>query len=220
MSRSDGSYALTVPGGGSYVLIAAADGHQPQAATVVVGEEPLSVELTLPGTSRLTGVVHSAATGSSIAGATVAVTDARGEIVGSTTTDQRGLFSIQDLVSGTFTVVVSASGHRPSALPIEIGNHGTTRCDVELQVSGRLRGTVRAGSANRPLEDARVALVNAAGNVVAVTTTGPNGEYAFTDLDMGEYTVTASAYPPATTTTTIERSEQVEFDLMLSHPDE
>jgi EmrB/QacA subfamily drug resistance transporter len=219
-AKDDGSYALGVPGAGSYVLIVAADGHQPQAATVAVGDEPLFYELALSGTSGLAGVVRSAATGASIAAATVVVADLRGEVVASAETDQNGRFSIKDLVSGTVTLVASADGHRPSAVPVEVSSQGTTQCDVELRAGGRLKGTVRAGAENMPLGDARVTLVNAAGNTVAITTTGPDGEYTFTDLDRGEYTVTASAYQPATTPMTTDGADQARIDLRLGHPDE
>jgi hypothetical protein len=219
-TKDDGSYALSVPGAGSYVLIVAADGHQPQAATITVGDEPLFYELTLSGTSGLAGVVRSAATGASIAAATVVVTDLRGEVVGSAEADRNGRFSIKDLVAGTVTLVASADGHRPTAVPVEVSGQGTTQCDVELRAGGRLRGTVRAGADDMPLGDARVALVNAAGDTVAVTTTGPAGEYTFTDLDQGEYTVTASAYQPATAAMTIDGTDQALIDLRLDHPDE
>ncbi|WP_086718134.1 MFS transporter, partial [Streptomyces angustmyceticus] len=39
VAQANGSYLLDAPGAGSYVLIAAADGHQPQASTVVVGDQ-------------------------------------------------------------------------------------------------------------------------------------------------------------------------------------
>jgi EmrB/QacA subfamily drug resistance transporter len=219
-TKDDGSYALNVAVAGSYVLIVAADGHQPQAATITVGDEPLFYELTLSGTSGLTGVVRSAAFGEPVAAARVVVTDLRGEVVASTETDQNGRFSVNELVSGTVTLVVSASGHRPYAVPVTVSGQGTTEHDVELRPGGRLKGTVRAGAGNVPLGDARVALVNAAGDTVAVTTTGSDGEYAFTDLDKGEYTVTASAYAPATSTMTIDGTDQAMIDLRLGHPGE
>ncbi|MFB9832965.1 MFS transporter [Actinoallomurus acaciae] len=217
---ADGSYTLSAPAPGSYVLIVAADGHQPQAATVTVGDEPLFYELTLSGTSGLAGVVRSATTGAPVAAATVVVTDLRGDIVGSAETDQGGRFSIEDLVSGTVTLVADADGHRPSAVRVEVSGPGTTQCDVELRAGGRISGTVRAGAGNTPLGDARVALVNAAGDTVATTMTGSDGEYTFTGLESGEYTLTASAYQPATTTMTIDGTEQTATDLRLGHPGE
>jgi hypothetical protein len=46
-----------------------------------------------------------------------------------------------------------------------------------------VRGTVRGGGS--PLGDARVTLVDAAGNVTGTTRTGLDGAYAFSDLDSG-----------------------------------
>lgn len=43
-------------------------------------------------------------------------------------------------------------------------------------------------AAGQPLNDARVTLIDTAGNVVTTATTGEDGGYAFTDLDGGEYT--------------------------------
>ncbi|MFF0087032.1 carboxypeptidase-like regulatory domain-containing protein [Streptomyces canus] len=51
VTRSDGRYSMPTPGSGSYVLTTAADGHRPQSATVVVGEEPLAYNVLLDGTS-------------------------------------------------------------------------------------------------------------------------------------------------------------------------
>jgi EmrB/QacA subfamily drug resistance transporter len=216
----DGSYALTVPVAGSYMLIAAADGHQPQAATVVVGEEPLSYDLTLSGTSGIAGLVRSAATGIPVADAMVVVTDVRGEVVASAATGEDGTFSFQDFLSGTFVIAVSASGHRPSALPVEVAGQGTTRCEVELRAGARVQGTVRTASDDLPLADARVTLVDAAGNVIAVATTGPDGEYAFHDLNPGPYTVIASGYPPVAAALMVGETGESAFGLTLGHPDQ
>lgn len=63
VAGADGAYAVDAPGAGSYVLIAAADGFQPQASTVVVGGEPVAYDILLSGTSGLSGVVRTAAWG-------------------------------------------------------------------------------------------------------------------------------------------------------------
>ncbi|WUA94375.1 carboxypeptidase-like regulatory domain-containing protein [Streptomyces pseudovenezuelae] len=51
VTQSDGRYSMPTPGSGSYVLTAAADDHQPRAATLEVGEEPLAYDVLLAGTS-------------------------------------------------------------------------------------------------------------------------------------------------------------------------
>lgn len=218
VAQANGSYVLSAPGAGSYVLIAAADGHQPQASTVVVGEAPHSYDILLSGVSGLGGQVRSAATGEPVEGAMVVVTDVRGEVLATGKTGAEGHFGFDELAPGTFTVAVNAAHHRPAALPVEVGGQGTTRIEVELLSGARVSGTVRAGGAGRPLAEARVTLVDAAGNVVATSTTGEDGAYAFTDLDAGDYTVIASGYPPVATGLAVDARGVDGYDVTLAHP--
>ncbi|MFF4696624.1 MFS transporter [Streptomyces chattanoogensis] len=220
VAQANGSYVLNAPGAGSYVLIAAADGHQPQASTVVVGDQPHGYDILLSGTSGLTGQVRSAATGAPVDGAMVVVTDVRGEVLATGKTNAEGYFAFDELAPGTFTVAVNAADHRPAALPVEVGGQGTTRIEVELLSGARVQGLVRAGADRAPLADARVTLVDAAGNVVATSTTGADGAYAFTDLDAGDYTVIASGYPPVATGLTVDARGIDGHDVELAHPGE
>ncbi|MGW7485613.1 MFS transporter [Streptomyces sp. NPDC054786] len=220
VAHANGSYVLDAPGAGSYVLIAAADGHQPQASTVVVGDQPYGYDILLSGTSGLGGQVRSAATGAPVDGAMVVVTDVRGEVLATGKTGAEGHFAFDELAPGTFTVAVNAANHRPAALPVEIGGQGTTRIEIELLSGARVQGIVRAGGPHgpRPLPDARVTLVDAAGNVVATSTTGEDGAYAFTDLDAGDYTVIASGYPPVATGLAVGAHGVDGYDVELAHP--
>lgn len=192
----DGGYLLAAPGAGSYVLIAAADGFQPQASTVVVGTEPLAYDILLSGTSGLTGAVKAAETGAPVEGAMVIVTDVRGDLLATGKSGAAGEFTFGELVPGQVTVAVNADGFRPLALPVEIAGYGVTRIEAALQAGALVQGTIRGGGDRRPLADARVTLLDAAGNVVAGTTTGDDGAYAFADLNSGEYTLIATGYPP------------------------
>ncbi|MBO8194208.1 MFS transporter [Streptomyces oryzae] len=220
VAHADGSYGLDAPGPGSYVLIAAADGHQPQASTIVVGEEPLSHDLLLSGTSGLAGQVRGLADGAPVQGAMVVVTDVRGEVLATGVTGQTGDYRFDELVTGSFTLAVNASGYRPTALPVEVQGQGTTRLDVDLAAGARVTGTVRAGTRRTPLPDARVTLVDAAGNVIATSTTGEDGAYAFTDLDAGDYSVIAGGYPPQANALHLTGPGVDAYDIELHHPDE
>jgi EmrB/QacA subfamily drug resistance transporter len=220
VSGADGAYALRAPAAGPYMLITAAGGHQPQATAVVVGADPLRHDVTLPGTCGLSGVARSATTGARIADAMVVLTDAHGEVIASARTGTDGTFRFDDLLAGAYVVAVSASGHRPAALTAEVAGPGTAHCDVDLPAGARLRGTVRAGTDNLLLADARVTLVDAAGNVVATATTGPDGAYAFDDLAPGPYTLIASGYPPVAAALTVDDTGPEAFGLTLGHPDE
>ncbi|PRH76731.1 MFS transporter [Streptomyces solincola] len=220
VAHTDGGYALDAPGPGSYVLIASADGFQPQASTVVVGEDTLAYDILLSGTSGLAGTVRSADGGQPVEGAMVIVTDVRGDVLATGLSTPDGAFTFAELVPGTVTVAVNAEGFRPLALPVEIGGQGVTRIDALLQSGARLQGTVRAGANGTPLADARVTLVDAAGNVVATATTGDDGAYGFADLDAGDYTVIATGYPPAAGALSITGRGVDGHDIELSHPAE
>ncbi|MEV7491903.1 DHA2 family efflux MFS transporter permease subunit [Streptomyces anulatus] len=220
VARPDGGYTLDAPGSGSYVLIASADGFQPQASTVVVGEEPLAFDILLSGTSGLAGTVKAAESGAPVDGAMVVVTDVRGDVLATGASGPAGEFAFGELIPGSVTVAVNAAGFRPLALPVEIGGQGVTRVEAALRSGALVRGVVRAGSARSPLADARVTLIDAAGNVVATATTGEDGAYAFTDLDAGEYAVIATGYPPVAGSLTVSGPGVDGHDIELAHPGE
>ncbi|WP_406008028.1 MFS transporter [Streptomyces sp. NBC_00637] len=218
VAQADGSYGLDAPGTGSYVLIASADGFQPQASTIVVNGEPVAYDILLSGTSGLSGVVRAAESGEIVKDAMVIVTDVRGDLLATAATGEQGEFSFAELVPGAVTVAVNAVGFRPRALPVEIGATGVTRAEVVLEAGAQLQGVVRAPYG--PLADARVTLVDAAGNVVGTATTGADGAYAFADLDGGEYTVIATGYPPVATALTVAGAGVDGHDIELAHPGE
>ncbi|MFF2327695.1 MULTISPECIES: MFS transporter [unclassified Streptomyces] len=220
VAQADGSYGLDAPGTGSYVLIASADGFQPQASTVVVAEEPLAYDILLSGTSGLAGTVRTAETSAPVEGAMVIVTDVRGDVLATGKSGETGEFTFGELVPGSVTVAVNATGFRPLALPVEIAAQGVTRIEAALQSGALVQGVVRAGSVRAPLPDARVTLVDAAGNVVATATTGQDGAYAFADLDAGEYSVIATGYPPVAGALTVAGRGVDGHDIELAHPGE
>jgi EmrB/QacA subfamily drug resistance transporter len=213
----DGRYALSTPGPGAYVLIASAGGHQPQAVSVTVGEGPVEVDIVLGGAGSLAGTVRTA-DGRTVVDATVTLTDAHGEVVVTTRSGAEGAYLVTELVAGDYTLAVSAHSHRPAALPVTVQAARETRQDVELAGGAVLRGTVRAGG-GRPVEDARVTLLDAAGDVVDTITTGIDGTFRFADLSCGEYTVIATGYPPVATVLQVAGGGGTERDLRLGHGD-
>ncbi|MFI1398279.1 MFS transporter [Streptomyces sp. NPDC020681] len=216
-SGEDGRYALSVPGPGSYVMIAAAGGHQPQAVTVVVGERTVELDVVLGGAGRLAGSVVTA-DGTPVRDAAVTLTDVRGDVVATTRSGREGGYVITELVAGEYTLAASSPAFRPAALPVSVQAARETRQDIELAGGAVLKGTVRAGG-GRPVQEARVTLLDAAGNVVDTLTTGPDGTFRFVDLSSGEYTVIAAGYPPVATVLQVAGGGRTERDLQLGHED-
>ncbi|MER6673305.1 MFS transporter [Streptomyces sp. NPDC000983] len=214
-SGADGRYALSAPGPGAYVLIAAAGGHQPQAVAVTVGERPVDLDVLLGGAGRVAGTVRTP-DGGAVPEATVTLTDVDGRVVATTRSGPLGDFAVTELPAGEYTLAAGAPDFRPAALPVSVRAARETVQDIELAGGAVLRGTVRAGG-GRPAEDARVTLLDAAGNVADTLTTGPDGTFRFVDLSSGEYTVIATGYPPVASVLRVAGGGRTERDLQLGH---
>ncbi|MFF0162132.1 MFS transporter [Streptomyces sp. NPDC005263] len=214
-SDEDGRYAVSTARSGPYVLIAAAGGHQPQAVSVTLGERPVELDVVLGGAGRLAGYVLTAK-GTPVPGAAVTLTDVRGEVVATTRSGGEGGYVVTDLVAGEYTLAVGAPAFRPAALPVTVQAARETRQDVELVGGAVLHGTVRAAD-GRPVEDARVTLLEVGGHVVDTLHTGPDGTFRFVDLSSGEYTVIAAGYPPVATVLQVAGAGPAQRDLRLGH---
>ncbi|CAL9313175.1 MFS transporter [Streptomyces sp. SudanB25_2051] len=217
-SGAGGRYALSTPAPGAYVLVASAAGHRPRAVTLTAGAQadgPVERDIVLGGAGRLHGTVTTP-DGAPAEDAAVTLTDARGEVVATARTRPDGGYALTDLLAGDYTLTAAAPGLGPTALPVAVHPAGDTRQDVEIAGGAALRGTVRA-PAGRPVDDARVTLLDAAGNTVATLTTGPDGTFRFADLASGAYTLIASGYPPVATALQIAGGSRTSREIRLGH---
>jgi MFS family permease len=213
-TREDGTYGLPQPPPGSYVLVVSAEGHQPGAVDLTVGERPLSRTVTLKDATGLHGTVREA-DNVPVSGATVVVLDGHGEVLATTTTGADGHYDLPGPLRGACTLQVSAHGHRPAAVPVDPDGGGPVRQDVILHLAATLAGTVRHAGTGRPVADARVTLLDAAGALVASARTADDGTYTLTDLTPGAYTLVAGGHPPASATVTLDSADTPSVDLDL-----
>ena len=217
-SATDGGYAISAPTAGGYVLIVSAMGHQPTAVTVSVGERPQRLDLSLVGSGELSGVVRTADNGSAVPGATITVTDLRGEVIGAAVTGGDGAYTCHGVVAGVYTLVAAAEHMRPSAITLTVPADGALRHDIELSAMTVLTGSARADD-GRAVPDALVSVRDAAGEVTATVRTDENGRYVVPDLLEGQYTVTTRGYPPVTDQVTVSGAE-VTHDVRLGYEPE
>ncbi|WP_328605289.1 MFS transporter [Amycolatopsis sp. NBC_00345] len=213
--NGDGSYTVPTQGPGTYVLIVAAPGHQPQASSVVVGGGPAKLDVTLTGSGELTGVVRSVGLGNPLVNATVTLTDSRGEVNGAFITADDGVYTFNGVGAGQYTLVASGPHYRPVAVTLTVPDSGVLRHDVELAGAVLLQGTART-EGERIVPDARITVLDTNGNVAAVARTDGEGRYVVSDLPTGSYTVVASGYPPATSQVSLSDGE-AEHDVRLSY---
>ncbi|GAA4200097.1 MFS transporter [Actinocatenispora rupis] len=214
-SAEDGTYQIAVEHPGNYVLIARARAHQPQATMVSVNGNPVDLDLLLAGSGGLVGAVRRTG-GKAIAGATVILADAEGQVIGSKGTDVAGQYEFGELVAGSYTLAVSAPSYQPLALLVSVPETGRVRQDVELSGGAQLRGTARSKD-QRPIADARVSLRTPEGREIASTTTDDAGRYAFTEVPEGDYVIVSSGYAPVESKLSLTVGERYEHDVRLSH---
>jgi hypothetical protein len=216
VSDADGWYRLALPTGGTYLLICAAENRQPVASMVAVGMGEVRRDLTLVGASQVEGRVLRQG-GEPIHGATVTLTDARGEVVGAAVTGPDGGYVLADLYAGEYTLTATAEGARPVARSVAVDSVGSHLFDVVLRSNATVTGTVRAARSGLPVAEASVTLVDGYGNVVGASITGADGRYEFADLLPGTYTLTASGFAPVASRIDLV-GERADRDMTLGHP--
>ncbi len=215
----DGQFRLAPPTGGTYLLICVAPDYQPAASMVAVAGSATPGEvrrdITLIGASRIAGTVRSGE--QPVSGASVSLMDGRGDIVGSTTSDRRGVYRLGDLYPGEYTLSGAAAGYRPMQVAVRVPAHGVVDVPIELLASAVVAGIVRAASDGRALPEASVTLIDGAGLVVATGVTDEAGGYRFPELVPGSYTLTASGYAPVATRVEVVSGSNEMPDVALGH---
>ncbi|MET7354373.1 carboxypeptidase regulatory-like domain-containing protein [Streptomyces mirabilis] len=127
------------------------------------------------------------------------------------------------LVVIAWLVVVSrslryAAGHMRRRPVIKHARRRPAESDARRGVAPVLRGTVRSSTPDgRPVSEARVTLLDPAGDVVGIALTAEDGSYAFTGLEADQYTVVVAGYPARAASLTLHADGQDAFDLMLAH---
>jgi len=181
-----GTFSLADLSLGDYVISVTASGYEPWSGgkTIISGINLQDVELTpLVETGSLSGVVRSGAT--LVNGATVSLSPGGY----TTTTSAAGTFSLADLSLGDYAISVTAAGYEPWNGSKTIVS-GINLQDVELTAlveTGSLSGVVRSGASL--ISGAMVSLSPGGYS----TQTSLAGTFSFSDLPVGDYTMTVTA---------------------------
>ncbi|NEA58924.1 MMPL family transporter [Streptomyces sp. SID13666] len=133
-AEEDGTYSLPTPGSGSYVLVANAEGHHPQTASVMTSDRPVECDLRLSGTGTLTGTVRTA-NGEPVDDARVVLQDADGKEVGVVHTGKDGGYAFADLYPGRYTLLTMGYPPFPATVTVGSGEDGDGDDNLDLELS-------------------------------------------------------------------------------------
>jgi thermitase len=127
-SNTNGGYSIANVPVGTYTVTATATGYNSasQSVQVTAGQTSTANLALSPLPGAIAGTVRDAATGATIAGATVKVG------VASTTTDASGKYILSGLTEGSYTETVSASGYADVSQSVSVLTGQTTVANVNL----------------------------------------------------------------------------------------
>ncbi|MFW0787896.1 carboxypeptidase-like regulatory domain-containing protein [Gordonia sp. CPCC 206044] len=218
VAHPDGTFVVQASGGGHYVLVVSADGFEPSALTITVGNSPVDVDVVLSSMAALSGTVTTSATGETVAKATVAVADHTGQITATAVTDADGRWEVAGLADGMYTVIVTAPGCDPVAETVTLSGTASATVDVVLRTAAELVGVItdgNTGTDGAPVAHSQVALLNDSGEMAASALTDETGRYLFANLAPGDYTVIANGYAPVAATIDVEAGRVATHEFVL-----
>jgi MFS family permease len=214
---ADGAYALDGLGHGTYTLIVAASGFQPEAASLTMNGRGAVRDFVLSGNGVISGILRSSVDGPGVPSASVVATDATGQVVGRADTGPDGRFTIVGLPFGQATVTAYVENHRPRAVTASVTEHEAVMLDLVLETFGVVRGTV-SGPTGQPLPNATVRLSDTTGTVIAATKSDQYGGYELRGLQPGRYTVVTSLYEPGVVPVVLGSAPWEDVDVDLGSP--
>ncbi len=191
-SAADGSFLMDNIDPGTYDISATADSYYPKTITgqIVISEQTTIVNFALDEipTGTISGTVIDTETLNPIENAEITVDGTSY----SAFTNSSGNYLIDNVSTGTYSVIASANGYYPKIIPnqVVIGDQ-TTIVDFSLFKipSGSIAGIVTDSGTGNPIEGATISIFGTS----YLTFSSQTGEYLIEDVGMGIYSVTASA---------------------------
>ncbi len=187
-TNSSGNYTLSKVAPGTYTVTASANGHASRGSPVTVtsgNTVTLNFQLNPTAAGAITGQVTDSSTGAAISGATVSYSG------GSTTTDSSGNYTLSNVAPGSYTVTAAATNYVSASSTASVTSGNATTLNFQLNPApgntpGMLQGRVTNISTGGAVSGATVSFSGGS------TTTDSSGNYSFSNVAPGTYTVTAS----------------------------
>ncbi|MFC7370131.1 beta strand repeat-containing protein [Fictibacillus iocasae] len=198
VTDSFGSYTIGGLLAGNYVVTASLSSFQTgiNGAIITQGGTTVSDFTLSPSPVSITGTITNAQTGTPISGANVQVRvlDINGVVIATASSNPSGVYLVDQLPPGTYTVVASAVDFQTSSgsVTVAAGQQGVV--DLALEPNpGRIQGLIFDATNNQPIPGASVSVTDNNGFLVTTTVTDSFGNYTADGLPPGFYIVVAIA---------------------------
>ena len=155
--------------------------------------------------------------GTPVPGAALTLVDATGRQIGRAATEPGGGFTLAAPGHGSYVLITSAPAHQPQAVTVNVADTSAL-LEITLRGASGLRGVVRGAETGVPIMDAAVTITNAQGEVVDSRLSGQSGDYTFSALPPGAYTLAVNArnYRPTALTVTVGEASPTTQDVELA----
>lgn len=185
---TNGGYTLSNVPVGTVTVTASLSGFASQTASVTVASGSTSTQnfaLAPSGTpGAITGQVTDSSTSAALAGATV------GYSGGSTTTDSSGSYTLSNVPAGTVSVTASLTGYNSQTVSVTVTSGSTSTQNFALAPAnsgpGSISGKVTNISTGGVIAGATITFSGGS------TTSDGSGNYSFSNVAAGAYTLTAT----------------------------
>ncbi|HEX2957893.1 MAG TPA: carboxypeptidase regulatory-like domain-containing protein [Chitinispirillaceae bacterium] len=215
-TSADGAFSFDSVPSGSQTLRVSMASYNNKTVQLSVGSEAVTADLALVATvyGSISGIVSDSTTGLPLTGAIVQIGNSM-TLIDTTGTD--GAYSIANVQTGTQTVKASVSKYTTKTSQVTVAENAvaTTNFALIAIIYGSISGVITDSAKATPLAGAIVRLGNSFNG--RVDTTGADGVYSFTDVPVGNQTVsvTFAKYAGKSTQVAVADTTPVKQDFAL-----
>ncbi|WP_438448238.1 carboxypeptidase regulatory-like domain-containing protein [Gorillibacterium sp. sgz5001074] len=206
----EGNYLLTGLVPNNYVFVVTQPGYaaETNAAVLEANQEVVRNYVLSPLPSTVSGTVTDPEDGEPLEGASIRLTDDRGVVIQEVRTGSEGLFLIEGILPGEYTLVVNAEDRQSETVFLtlsrgETQNVSITPAPLPSSVPGQIL-QLQADGVPNPITGALVQILDENLVLIATAVTDATGGFTLPGLAPGVYTVTVSA-PGFGSATTVVR---------------
>lgn len=176
---------------GDYSVSVHAQGFEPEVRAISIsGSRTIEFYLLSVTLHSLTLNLVDAKSDDAVIGASIVIRDATGELVGQGSSDESGVFKIEELPEGLYQAEVSTVGYFPRSEWIYVEDDTSKTIELVSRTPGKLEITVVNLSDNAPVSGAFVDVYNyETGNRVAQGLTDASGKIVTAILPSAEYRI-------------------------------